>query len=74
MMKNEIEILSYLDHPSIVKLYETYEYKKKLYLVIEYWSNYIVIWRVETYLLLSTTKTARANQRLDSYFSNWLKL
>lgn len=35
-MKNEIEILSYLDHPLIVRLYETYEHKKDLYLVLEY--------------------------------------
>ena len=35
-MQNEIEILSYLDHPLIVRLYETYEHKKDLYLVLEY--------------------------------------
>lgn len=35
-MRNEIEILSYLDHPMVVKLYETFEHKKQLYLVIEY--------------------------------------
>lgn len=36
LMQNEIEILSYLDHPLIVRLYETYEHKKDLYLVLEY--------------------------------------
>lgn len=34
-MQNEIEILSYLDHPLIVRLYETYEHKKDLYLVLD---------------------------------------
>ena len=35
-MKAEIEILSKLDHPNIVKYYETYESPNYLYLVMEY--------------------------------------
>lgn len=30
-----MEILSYLDHPSVEKLYETFEFKKDFYLVTE---------------------------------------
>ena len=33
---NEVAILSTLDHPNIVKYYETYDDKKFLYLVMGY--------------------------------------
>ena len=36
VLKNEIKILSILDHPNIVRLYETYEDENYLYLVEEY--------------------------------------
>ena len=35
-VKDEIRILSSLDHPNIVKYYETYESPNYLYLVMEY--------------------------------------
>jgi calcium-dependent protein kinase len=35
-IKAEINILSSLDHPNIVKYYETYENKEFLYIVMEY--------------------------------------
>ncbi|KAK8813221.1 hypothetical protein WA158_002813 [Blastocystis sp. Blastoise] len=35
LLKNEINILQQLDHPNIVKLYETYESADELYLVME---------------------------------------
>lgn len=35
-IKQEVSILSKIDHPCIVKYYETYEDKKKLFLVMEY--------------------------------------
>eukprot|EP00586_Coscinodiscus_wailesii_P000638 CAMPEP_0172481962 /NCGR_PEP_ID=MMETSP1066-20121228/8186_1 /TAXON_ID=671091 /ORGANISM="Coscinodiscus wailesii, Strain CCMP2513" /LENGTH=220 /DNA_ID=CAMNT_0013244759 /DNA_START=138 /DNA_END=797 /DNA_ORIENTATION=+ len=34
-LQNEITILKSLDHPNIVKIMETYDYKKKLYVVME---------------------------------------
>jgi len=34
-MKYEIDILKNLDHPNIVKLYEIYETKSKIFLVTE---------------------------------------
>ena len=36
MINNEIEILTKLDHPNIVKYYETYTDEKAIYLVMEY--------------------------------------
>ena len=33
--KTEIEILRNLDHPHIIKLFETYEDERKIYLVME---------------------------------------
>jgi serine/threonine protein kinase len=35
-LKDEIEILKKLDHPNIIKYYETYENSKYLYIVMEY--------------------------------------
>jgi serine/threonine protein kinase len=35
-LQNEIEILKKLDHPMIVRLYETFEDEKNIYLVQEY--------------------------------------
>ena len=34
---DEINILKSLDHPNIVKYYETYENQKYMYIVMEYW-------------------------------------
>ena len=36
LIKQEIMILSKLDHPNISKYYETYESPKNIYLVMEY--------------------------------------
>ena len=38
-IKEEVKILTKLDHPNIVKYYETYEDHKYLYLVMEYCSG-----------------------------------
>jgi len=35
-LKNEIEILKSLDHPNIIKIYETFEDDEDVYLVTEY--------------------------------------
>ena len=39
LIMREVAILSNLDHPNIVKYFETYEDKKYLYLVTEYCSG-----------------------------------
>lgn len=36
MIKDEVSILTKLDHPNIVKYYETYDDLKYMYLVMEY--------------------------------------
>ena len=38
-IKKEVKILHSLDHPNIVKYYETYDDKKYIYLVMEYCPN-----------------------------------
>jgi serine/threonine protein kinase len=35
-IREEVSILTKLDHPNIVKYYETYEDEKNIYLVMEY--------------------------------------
>ena len=35
-IKEEVTILTKLDHPNIVQYYETYEDEKNIYLVMEY--------------------------------------
>jgi serine/threonine protein kinase len=35
-LKQEIKILSQLDHPNICKYYETYESPKHVYIIMEY--------------------------------------
>lgn len=34
-LKNEIEVLKTLDHPYIIKIFETFDYKKQLFVVME---------------------------------------
>ena len=36
LLKEEVAVLNKLDHPNIVKYYETYNYYKFIYLVMEY--------------------------------------
>jgi len=39
--KAEIDIMRSLDHPNIIKLYESFEDQDKVYLVIEYFKKFI---------------------------------
>ena len=41
--KKEIDILRQLDHPNIIKLYETFEDQRNVYLVMEYDFHLIII-------------------------------
>merc|ERR1719261_632950 len=35
MLQNEVEVMKRMDHPNIVKLYETFEDKRNFYLIME---------------------------------------
>ena len=39
MLINEIEIMITMDHPSIIKLYDIFEWKNAVYLITEYVST-----------------------------------
>lgn len=41
---NEVEILKKLNHPNIVKFYESFEDKGKVYIILEYLEGPIMIW------------------------------
>lgn len=42
MIETEVKILSRIDHPNIVKLYEKFEFDGKIYLVMELYDSYIL--------------------------------
>lgn len=55
-LQNEISILRKLDHPMIVRLYETFEDEKNFYLVQEYKWNHLVSVREESSSADSSSK------------------
>lgn len=66
-LKKEVELLRKVDHPNIVKLYESYEDQNFLYLVLEYGLCDVVIGREVSYLI-ELIKTVRfLNNKLGSY-------
>ena len=48
---NEFEILKKLDHPNIIKIYETYEDEANYYVVTEYLHCYVVFAKEENFLI-----------------------
>ena len=48
---NEFEILKKLDHPNIIKIYETYEDETNYYVVTEYNQHYVVFVKEENFLI-----------------------
>ena len=44
MIETEVKILSRIDHPNIVKLYEKFEFDGKIYLVMELYVSYIILY------------------------------
>jgi calcium-dependent protein kinase len=39
LIKDEIKVLSTVDHPNIIKYYESYENENYIYLVMEYFEG-----------------------------------
>ena len=44
MIETEVKILSRIDHPNIVKLYEKFEFDGKIYLVMELYVSYVILY------------------------------
>ena len=44
MLKNEVEILSKVDHPNIISLYDIFDTKERLYLVMELYISLTQMW------------------------------
>ncbi len=57
-IRGEVQILSTLDHPNIVKYYETYEDTKYLYLVMEYCPGGEIFERIAAEKTLFTERAA----------------
>jgi serine/threonine protein kinase len=55
-MRNEIEILKHLDHPNIVRIFESFEHKRQIYLVMEYCSGGDLYERCHPYTEQETAK------------------
>jgi serine/threonine protein kinase len=55
-MRNEIEILKHLDHPNIVRIFESFEHKRQIYLVMEYCSGGDLYERCNPYTEEETAK------------------
>ena len=66
MLKRELEILKTLDHPNIVKFYETYQDEKFFHLVMEYCSGGELIDRITENGILDEYETAKIMQKLFS--------
>ncbi len=54
-----------MDHPNIIKLYESFEDKSYLYLVTEYYLFYLVFVREENCLIELIRKDALMKPRLE---------
>lgn len=53
LFKRELEILKSLDHPNVIKFYETYQDNKHFHLVMEVKIiNYLIIWVVVSFSVL----------------------
>ena len=50
VLLNEVNVLRKLDHPNIIKLYESFEDRGYLYLVTEYFVGYQVYVKEASYL------------------------
>jgi calcium-dependent protein kinase len=57
-MKNEINILKQLDHPNILKLFESYEDDKRFYLVTELCTGGELYEEINKTLVFSEKKAA----------------
>ena len=64
MIMEEVAILNKIDHPNIVKYYETYEDESKAYLVMEYIDGESLQTFLQKRRILSENESARYMQQL----------
>ena len=64
VLMNEVNVLRRLDHPNIIRLYESFEDKGYLYLVTEYALYHVVYAREVNSSTASTKLVALTKQRL----------
>ena len=74
MLKNEIQILSIVDHPNINRLYETYEDNNYLYLVNEYYCFYLACAKEDNSSIELMSSDASPKIKLGTFLFKWLKL
>jgi hypothetical protein len=67
ILLNEVNILRMLDHPNIIKLYESFEDKGYLYLVTEYTFDYTVCAREGNFLIVLMRKEVLIKEELEIY-------
>ena len=65
VLLNEVNILRKLDHPNIIKLYESFEDKGYLYLVTEYFIGYAVCAKEESCLIELMRKAVLMKPELE---------
>lgn len=60
-----------IDHPLIVRLYETFEDEKNIFLVQEYKFSNVVSAKVDNCFLGSNSKEISANKTPDQFSTKW---
>lgn len=72
-IKEEIQILQTLDHPNIIKYFETFENEKFMYLVMEHWEGGELFERLtdETAGKFTEQEAAQIMQKLFHAISHW---
>ncbi len=68
---NELKIMALLDHPHIVKVYETFEDESSLFLVLEYLSSQVVFALVANSTIDYVRRNCFLKVRLGKFSTRW---